>query len=124
MLCRLLCDDVWMHGLYHLEILPGGQAEQARPRPSKSGKKGEGSANDDALDLDATQAVVRQLNVNDLKALQRALEDVNICVCFPDMFLQPATSAVLSIFAVLLSRLLLSARCPVVCCRGSCWRSA
>lgn len=83
--CRLLCDDVWMHGLYHLEILPGGQAEQARPRPSKSGKKGEASTNDEALDLDAAQAVVRQLNVNDLTALQRALEDVNICVCFPDM---------------------------------------
>ena len=71
-----------MHGLFHLEILPGGQKEQGKPRATKTGKKAEASQQDDSLDLDAAQAVVRQLDLNDLKALQRALEHVNICVCF------------------------------------------
>lgn len=83
MLCRLLCDDMLIHGLYHLEILPGGAAEQTRSKPSKAGKKSEAINSDEAVDLDAAQAVVRKLNVHDLKVLQRALEHVNTCVWSP-----------------------------------------
>lgn len=71
-----------MHGLFHLEILPGGQTGSGRPRATKAGKKAEGSLQDDFMDLDAAQAVVRQFDLNDLKALQRPLEHVNISVCF------------------------------------------
>eukprot|EP00892_Ulva_mutabilis_P005283 jgi/Ulvmu1/3126/UM015_0166.1 len=75
----LLCDDVLMHGLHHLEILPGGQQDQAKSRARKGAKKAELSQKDDVVDLDAAQAVVRQLDLNDLKALRQALEHVNIC---------------------------------------------
>lgn len=79
---RLLCDDMLVHGTYLLEILPAGQPDQGRTKPTKPGKKAE-SMQDRGMDMHAAQAIVRQLNVNDLKVLEQALERFNTSVCHP-----------------------------------------
>lgn len=86
LLYSIVCDSTFLHGLKHLEIIPQDKAavavaKSAVKKKAPAKKHSDSGQDPEPSDLDTAQAIVRSLNIKDLKKLQYALQPINDVVC-------------------------------------------